>query len=111
MVRENRLSPPVATGRGWSGVPSPVSMAALYQPGVPVAGRYPQSVLRPGSWRHVVGPRLHELAALGEQVAAPVGGLGLVLDRMGEGHFDHLARKVRLLGRPIPEARPETVRV
>ena len=39
------------------------------------------------------GPRLHELAALLELVAAPVGGFGLVADAMGERMLAGLMRE------------------
>jgi len=47
----------------------------------------------------------HQLAPLVEQIAATVGGLGFVLNRMGQGLFTNLARKIGLLGRPISKSR------
>ena len=36
-------------------------------------------------WRRAIAsPRLHQLAALVEQIATPIGGLNLVADRMGK---------------------------
>jgi len=52
---------------------------------------------------------LSELPPLLEQVAAPVGRLDLVADRMHERHFTNLARKVRLLSRPICETGAKSV--
>jgi hypothetical protein len=43
-------------------------------------------------WRgEIVSPVLHELAALGEQVAASVGRFGLVLQLVRQGGLDHLS--------------------
>jgi len=50
------------------------------------------------------------LPTLLKQVTAAVGGLDLVADRVRQGHLDHLARKIRALGRPVPEGRTEPVR-
>ena len=55
-------------------------------------------------------PRLHQLAALLEQIAALVGALNAVADRMGKRELGGFAREVRRLGGPIPEARAEAVR-
>src|SRR6266478_7365680 len=54
-------------------------------------------------------PGLHQLTTLLEQVAAAVCGLDLALDRVREGHLDYLTRKIRALGRPVPEGRTEPV--
>ena len=54
-------------------------------------------------------PRLHELEALGEELAATIGGFGLVGDRVGKRHLYHFAGEVRLFRSPVPEARPEAV--
>jgi len=54
-------------------------------------------------------PRVHQLSALLEQVAAPVCRLDLVADGVREGHLGHFVWEARALSRPIPEARPETV--
>src|SRR4029453_19190751 len=42
-------------------------------------------------------------------VAAPVGLLGLVANDMGERGLGNFARKMRLVPRPIPKGRTETV--
>jgi hypothetical protein len=50
-----------------------------------------------------LSPLSYQQLALCEQVAAPVSGLDLVLDRMGRGHLDLLAREGCSLSRPIAE--------
>jgi hypothetical protein len=52
----------------------------------------------------------HQLPSLSKQIASTVSRLDLVLDRIRQRHFDHLAREVRALGRPIWEGRPKAVR-
>src|SRR6266446_4098186 len=42
-------------------------------------------------------PRLHQLPTLLKQVAPAVRSLHLAFDRVGQGHFDHLAREIRAL--------------
>src|SRR5215831_12610914 len=46
-------------------------------------------------------PGVHQLAALVEQVATPVGGLHGVRDRVGERHLGNFTREVGALGGPI----------
>src|SRR5262249_3177723 len=43
-------------------------------------------------------PPIHEVAALIEQVATPIGGLYPVADRVGQRHFDNVVRNIGLLG-------------
>ena len=45
-----------------------------------------------------------------EQVRPRISRLGLVPDHMRKCRLDDFAWVVRLLGRPVPEARPEAVR-
>src|SRR5262245_4657940 len=54
-------------------------------------------------------PGVHERRALSEQVAAMVGGLNLVADRMGERHFDNVIRVVGPLCCPVAKAAAHTV--
>ena len=56
------------------------------------------------------GPLVHQAAPALEEITAGVGRLCRVADRMGERRFDHLTRRVRLLRRPVPKARPEPMR-
>lgn len=58
----------------------------------------------------VVTSIFHKIAPLFQQVAAPVGGLGLVLNSVSQRHLADLARKIRVLGRPIAKLRPKAVR-
>jgi hypothetical protein len=51
----------------------------------------------------------HDSATSFEQVAASIGSLDLVANRVREGHLGNLGRKICLLGRPVPEARSETM--
>ena len=44
------------------------------------------------------------------EITARVGCLGGVLSRMGERGFDYLTRRIRVLRRPVQEARPEPMR-
>ena len=60
--------------------------------------------------RQIRGPVVHEAAAPLEQVRAPIGGLDRVADPVCKRRLRHLARMVRLLGRAVPERRPEPVR-
>ena len=53
---------------------------------------------------------VHQLAPLGEEVAAPIGGLEGVTDRMRQRHLDDVVRMVRCLRRPVAERAAETVR-
>src|SRR5882762_6526712 len=57
-----------------------------------------------------LGPFHHQRAALLEEVAAPIGGLNLVLDRVRQGHLDDLAGMVRALGCPVAEGGTEAMR-
>ena len=57
-----------------------------------------------------IGPVGHHLHTLFEQVAAPLGGLDLVADRMREGHFCGLVRVVRPLAALVAEGAAEAVR-
>jgi len=52
----------------------------------------------------VVRPCLHQVPPFLEEITTPVRRLNLVADGVRERHFPNLARKVRLLGRPIYEA-------
>src|SRR5215813_8064138 len=56
---------------------------------------------------HLLGavrdPRVHEPAALLEQVAAPVGGLDSARDRVRERHLNDLVREASALGGPVTE--------
>jgi hypothetical protein len=52
-------------------------------------------------------PCIHDFPALLEHVAAPLGRLHFVPDRMGESHLGDFARKRGALGRPIAERGPE----
>ncbi len=58
---------------------------------------------------HIVGPLLHHLASLCEQVAAPIGRFHLVFDDMVQGHFRHVSREAGDLAGPVAEAGTETV--
>ena len=55
-------------------------------------------------------PLVHQAAPTLEEITARVGRFGGVLSRMGERGFDHLTRRIRLLRRPVPEARLEPMR-
>src|SRR5438067_11954667 len=55
-------------------------------------------------------PSLHQLAPLLEKIAATVGSLHLVPDRVCERHFDDLAGVRGALRRPIRKGRAEAVR-
>jgi hypothetical protein len=55
-------------------------------------------------------PGIHQLAALGEKIAAPVGGLGLVGDGMRQRGLGNLAGDLGKLRRPIAEGRAEPMR-
>ena len=55
-------------------------------------------------------PVVHQLPSALEQVRAPIGCLDPVLYHMRQGGLDDLAGMIRLLGRPVPETRPEPVR-
>jgi hypothetical protein len=55
----------------------------------------------------MVTPSLHQCPTLLKQVSAPVRRLGLVLDRVREGHLRHLVGKAGLLGGPVAESRPK----
>src|SRR5215831_5684314 len=57
----------------------------------------------------VPAPGLCKPPPLIEQVAAPVGGLNLVADRMSERHLGDFVREIRAFCAPIPERRPKTV--
>src|SRR5258706_14188794 len=57
----------------------------------------------------VVGPGAHEPAPLLEKIAAPVGCLGFVLDRVRQGHLADLRRGARPLACPIAECGCETI--
>src|SRR5262245_1330024 len=52
-------------------------------------------------------PVVHEPATLLEQVAAAIGGLDLVANRVAERHLDDLARVGGALRSPVLEGRPE----
>src|SRR5262245_43958270 len=54
-------------------------------------------------------PRLHQPAALVEQVAAAVGGLNRIRDRVRECSLANLARERRALAGPIAERRTEAM--
>ena len=68
-----------------------------------------RALLRPAALN---SPVTHEPAPALEQVRPPVGRLDLDLaaDLVRQRGFHHLLRMIRLLGRPIPKARPEGVR-
>ena len=53
---------------------------------------------------------LHEPAPALEQVRPAVGGVDLVADLARQRCLRHLSGMIRLLGRPVPKARPEAVR-
>ena len=55
-------------------------------------------------------PVRHQLMALGQHVAAAVGGFDLVADGMRERHFQKLVRIAADLCAPVSERRSETVR-
>src|SRR6266404_4624274 len=57
----------------------------------------------------IAGPGLREPTALLEYVAAPLGGFDLIVDNMGERHFNDVVLEIRALGRPIPESRPKAM--
>jgi hypothetical protein len=63
-----------------------------------------------GAFRQERRPILHEAAALGEEIAARIGSLGLVGDPVRQGMLYDLARMRRGLARPIPEGAAEAVR-
>src|SRR5215470_3145337 len=63
-----------------------------------------------GRWRGAEPrPSLHQLPALLEQIAAPVGGLDLVADGMGQRHLRDFGREAGALRGPIAERRSESV--
>ena len=55
-------------------------------------------------------PVIHQPTPTLEQVGASVRGLDLVLHHMRQRCLDDLPGVIRLVGRPIPERRPEPVR-
>src|SRR5215831_15182183 len=57
----------------------------------------------------VRGPGIHQLAALLEQVSAPIRGLDGARDRVRERHLGNFAWEVRALRRPVAERRPEAM--
>ncbi len=57
----------------------------------------------------ITSPSGHELAALGEQVSATIGCLGLTDDAMRQRHFADFVRKTGGLRCPVPEGRTEPV--
>ena len=59
--------------------------------------------------RRIDRPGVHELMTLVEQIASPISRLGLVSDRMGKRHLADIARKARLLGRPVAKGRSKTM--
>ena len=74
-------------------------------------------VRSPASRRHVSacpieigGPVVHQAAPTLEEITARISCLCRVAYRMGERGLDHLTRRIRLLSRPVPEARPEPMR-
>src|SRR5215470_13064658 len=54
-------------------------------------------------------PGVHQLAALVEQVAAPIGGLNRAIDRVRERHFDNFIGERRALRSPITKCRAQPV--
>src|SRR6476469_6204778 len=74
---------------------------------------------RPGEFDHLArvrldlgavrGPGIHQLAALVEQVATPVGRLHRIRDSVRERHLRYLAREGGALSRPVAEGRAEAV--
>ena len=59
--------------------------------------------------RAIRGPGVHQLAALVEQIAAPVGRFGLVLDHMCKCGLANFIREIGTLGCPIAKGGAETV--
>src|SRR5665213_1977982 len=57
----------------------------------------------------IIGPCRHQLAALLEQITAPVSGLGFVGDGMCQGHLADFMRKACCFGGPIPERRSKAM--
>ena len=55
-------------------------------------------------------PIVHQPAPPLEQVRAGISGFDLILDHVRQRRLDDLARVIRLLGRPVPEARTKAVR-
>ena len=88
--RRRRLSPPAAP-QSRREIDSPVSAET-----VPATGQERQ-------------PLFHERPPPLEQVRPPVSRLDGVRVQVRERQFAHLARSVRRLRRPVPEARPEPV--
>src|SRR5262249_37880017 len=80
----------------------------------------PLSSATPGCERHDLGidhrcsaepgPCLSQLTTLLEQLAAPVGRLDFVADRMCQRHLPDLGRECGALGTPVGEGRAETMR-
>ena len=56
-------------------------------------------------------PLVHQAAATFKEITAGVGRLGGVLYRMGERGLDHFAGCVCPFRGPVPEARPEPMRL
>ena len=67
-------------------------------------------VMAAPSGGEVLRPRLHQCAALLEEIAARVGGLGLVPDHVRQRRLHDRVRGVGPLRGVVPEARPESVR-
>src|SRR5215813_9264687 len=60
--------------------------------------------------RAIRGPGLHQRTTFVEQVPAPIGCLGLVLDRMGKCRLAHLVREIRALCCPVSEGGAKAMR-
>ena len=76
----------------------------------PARGGCRRQPLRARCPPEIGGPVVHQAAPTLEEITAGVGRLCRVAHRMGERGFDHLTRRIRLLRRPVPEARPEAMR-
>jgi hypothetical protein len=61
------------------------------------------SGLRARAWLAMVRPSRHESPTLFQSVPAPVSLFGFIADDMSQGGFGNLARKMRLVPRPIPK--------
>src|SRR5262245_18444437 len=57
----------------------------------------------------VGGPGVHQLAALFEEVAAPIGRLNSARYRVRKCHLGNLAGEARALGGPVAERRAQSV--
>ena len=72
-------------------------------------GYAPYAITGGGPKCTIPRPAFGQVPTLLEQIAAPVGGLDLVADSMGQRHLGNFERETGALGSPIAQARPETM--